>query len=349
MSARTVWTVALNLAAACGLVLLVLRSARVISWLLVALLLALALDPLVRFLERRRFPRTLAVVTTMAAVVLVAGVAIVSFLPVLVDQVRDLVRSGPQLIERLQSWSPFVWAQEHLDLASRGRRWLGSNADTLTAPVLGALTNVLHLVVAAVATFFLTVFMLLFGEKVVSTSLEWISPSERPHARELLRRMRGAIGGYVAGTFVVASIGGVVTTIATLALGVPYFLPLGLAMALLGVIPFIGVIIAAVLVIGVTLATSGVKAAIIVAIVFLVYQQIENHLLQPLVQRRTIKMNPLLITVSLLFGTAAWGILGALLALPAAGALQVVLQDALARRQRRWNASDTTRSGEPRV
>jgi predicted PurR-regulated permease PerM len=123
------------------------------------------------------------------------------------------------------------------------------------------------------------------------------------------------------------------------ALGVPYFLPLGLAMAVLGLIPFIGAALGGLLVVGTTFASAGTRAGFITLAVFLVYQQVENHLLQPFIQRKTLRMNPLLIAMAMLVGTAFAGILGALLALPVAGAVQVIAQDRLTRRQEQWRIS----------
>ena len=140
-----------------------------------------------------------------------------------------------------------------------------------------------------------------------------------------------------SGAVSISLIGGAVTTVTLLLLGVPYFLPLGLVMAVLGLIPFIGAFLGGVLIIGTTFASAGTHAGFIALAVFLVYQQVENHLLQPFIQRRTLRMNPLLIALAMLAGTAFAGILGALLALPVAGALQILAQD-LSRAVRRSGA-----------
>jgi predicted PurR-regulated permease PerM len=336
VSARTVWTVALHVLAVVVLVVLLRRAAPVISWLLVALLLALALDPVVAWLERRGWRRWLAVLTTLAALVLFTGLLLGSLFPMLLQQAKGLVAATPRLLDRLRDSELLAGLDQQHDIVARSRDWVAARAGLLTRPVLGALSNVLHLVAAAVAVFFLTAFMLLYGRGVVTSALEWIEPGARPRYRDLLLQMRRAVGGYVAGSLTVAGIGGAVTAVTTLLLGVPYFLPLGLAMAVLGLIPFLGVIIGGALVIGVTLASAGLKAGIIAAVVFLAYQQGENHFLQPMVQRHTIRLSPLLIACALLVGTALYGILGAVLALPVAGALQVLAEDALARRRARW-------------
>jgi putative heme transporter len=114
----------------------------------------------------------------------------------------------------------------------------------------------------------------------------------------------------------------------------------------LGVIPWIGSALGAVLVVGTTFASQGGKPALIVLAIYLVYQQLEGHLLQPLVQRHTIRMNPLLIILVMLVGTAFTGLLGALLALPVAGAVQVYMQDLHERKKAQWRRTEHAREAE---
>jgi predicted PurR-regulated permease PerM len=156
---------------------------------------------------------------------------------------------------------------------------------------------------------------------------------------ELSHQMRKVVGGYVVGTLLVATVGGLVMGVTLAMLGVPYFVPLGLLMIVLGLIPFLGSAIGAGLSVGTTLAAVGFRPALIALGVYLVYQQVENQVLQPVVQRRTLRMNPLVIVLALLAGTGVAGVLGALLALPVAGAIQVLLEDALARREQNYERS----------
>src|SRR5690606_15589913 len=180
--------------------------------------------------------------------------------------------------------------------------------------------------------------MLLFGPRLVHGTLELIEPEQRERFAQMAERIRHAVGGYVGGALIIAAIGGVVTTIALLIIGVPYFLALGLSMMFLGLIPYLGAIVGGVLIVGTTFLSSGTTAGIIALVVVLGYQQVENHVLQPVVQRRTINMNPLVIVISMLVGTSLLGILGTVLALPVAGAIQVIVLDVAERRKARWAA-----------
>jgi predicted PurR-regulated permease PerM len=144
------------------------------------------------------------------------------------------------------------------------------------------------------------------------------------------------VSGYLVGVFLICALGAVVTGVVTWGLGVPYFLALGLMYLVLGFIPYIGSLLVALTVSLTTLATVGFRRALIALALFLIYQQIEGNVLQPLIQRRTLKMNPLLIAIVVIAGAMGMGVLGAVLALPLAAALQVLLQRVQEQRNRQW-------------
>ena len=332
----TIWTIAFNLLAIAAVLLIIYRTRQVGWWILVAACAAVALDPAVSWLTRRGLPRGLGVL----AVVLVApGLLTLLFatlVPVLVDQGRNLIASAPQLLERLRESTLIQWADARFDLIDQAKQVVSGQAVGAAAPLFAFVQNVFTGVIGVITVLALTVFMLLFGSRVFQGALQWVAPGQRPRYLQLAEKIRSSVGGYVGGALVIALIGGVVTTVATALLGVPYFLPLGLTMAVLGIIPFLGSVLGGVLVVSATFLTSGLKAGIIALVIFVAYQQVENHVLQPVVQRKTIKMSPLVIAVVMLIGTALWGLMGALLSLPIAGAIQVLLEDRLARRQARW-------------
>ena len=107
----------------------------------------------------------------------------------------------------------------------------------------------------------------------------------------------------------------------------PYAVALGLVVALLDLIPLAGATLAAIVVVLVAIAAQGLTAAIIVAVFFIVYQQVENHLLQPVVYGRTVQLSPLVVLIAVLVGAEVAGVLGALGAIPVAGAIQVIIVD----------------------
>jgi putative heme transporter len=332
VTSRDVWIVLVNVLALALLVLAVWKLRTIVAWIVLGLFVALAFAPAVRWLVRRGWKRGLAVVAVFLAAALVVGGVIALFVPMLAAQGRDLIARGPELFERFRELAPIRWADEHFDLFEKARTGVGEQAGNVAQPALAFAGNVLEAVAGTITVFALAIFFLLFGAHVFDQALMWMPLERRARAKELAVRMSRVVSGYVAGTAMVATIGGVVLGTTLAILGVPFFVPLGLLMILLGVVPILGSTIAAVVLIGVTFATSGSTPALILAGVYLVYQQVENHLLHPLVQTRTLKMNPLYIALALLVGTGLAGVLGAVLALPVAGALQVFLGDVLARR-----------------
>jgi putative heme transporter len=333
---RTIWKVGLNVVAFLALLHVLTNLGPVVAWLLIALVLALALDPPVTWLARQKVQRWLAVLGSFGVLLGAISAVVVTFAPVLVDQTRSLVARVPELLERLKQSSMLASLNERFDLVDKASEHIATGTQVAFASVVAVAGGIAFGLVSTVTIVALTIFMLIFGRQLVRRGLDWIPPDRRQKVRDLGRGMHKAVGGYVLGSLVIAAIGGVVTGITLAILGVPYFLPLALLMAFLGIIPFIGPTIGGITVVGATFLASGSRAGIIAAVVFIAYQQLENEVLQPLVQRRTIQMNPLLIAIVMLVGTSYAGILGALLALPVAGAAQVVLRDVLERRKRAW-------------
>ena len=337
----TVWTIAFNLLAIAAVLFVVYRTRQVGWWILVAACAALALDPVVCWLSRRGIKRGLAILAVMLTGLCLLGLLVATVVPVLVDQGSNLVASAPQLLDRLRDSAFIQWADARFDVIDRAKQELSGKAAGAAAPLFVFVQDVFTGVIGLVTVAALTVFMLLFGGRLFDGALQWVAPSERPRYVDLGEKIRRSVGGYVGGAMVIALVGGVLTGLTTALLGVPYFLPLGLTMAVLGMLPFVGSVLGGVLVVSATFLTSGLKAGLIALVVFVVYQQLENHVLQPVVQRKTIRMSPLVIAVVMLIGTALWGLMGALLSLPIAGAIQVLLEDRLARRQAAWQAAPT--------
>src|SRR5207244_5764708 len=141
-----------------------------------------------------------------------------------------------------------------------------------------------------------------------------------------------AVGGYVTGNLLISLIAGVSTAIVLVIMGVPYSVALGLIVGILDLIPLAGATIAGIIIAAVAFLPS-IPAGIVVVVFFIVYQQIENHFLQPVVYGRTVQLSPLVILISLLVGAELAGVLGALAAIPVAGAFQVIIVDFLRNRR----------------
>jgi predicted PurR-regulated permease PerM len=176
--------------------------------------------------------------------------------------------------------------------------------------------------------------MLLEGPKWMERFYGLLPEGSQEKWRGIGRDIYRTVGGYVTGNLLISVIAGVSSTIVLLILDVPYAVALGLLVAILDLIPLAGATLAAIILTAVAFLTS-VPAGIIVLVFMIVYQQIENHVLQPLVYSRTVQLSPLAILVSVLIGAKIAGILGALAAIPVAGAIQVLFLAWLRERRER--------------
>lgn len=336
LTMREVWLVLGNvLALVVGLVAL-WSMREMIAWVLVALLFALGAQPAVQALVHLGWRRGWAVAVVFSGLVALIVALVSTLVPMLFEQARELSERVPDLLMRVSESTLIQWAERELELLARLEIELREQLAHVAKPALTAAASVLRAIAAAIAILVLAIFMLLFGGEVVDKTLAWVSPTRRALWYALARRARLVVGGYVLGTFLVALVGGTVMGVTLAAIGVPYFVPLALMMVVLGIIPYLGGIIGALLIAGITFASAGLEAMLVVGGIYVVYQQVENNLILPLIQRRTIRMNPLLIALALLGGMGIAGLIGALLALPIAGLIQVLLQEALVRRQARW-------------
>ena len=202
----------------------------------------------------------------------------------------------------------------------------------LSGAALSITKSIITIIAATVTIIFLTFFMLLEGRDWVERGYSLLPAESQPRWRRVGAEVYRTIGGYVTGNIVISLIAGASITIVLLIMGVPYAVALGLIVAFLDLIPLAGATVAGIIVSLVAFLHS-VPAGIVVVVFFIVYQQVENHFLQPVIYGRTVQLSPLAVLVSVLVGAELAGILGALAAIPVAGSLQVVLRDLLAHRR----------------
>jgi predicted PurR-regulated permease PerM len=312
---------------------------RVITWVLVALFLALALEPAVRFLQMHGMHRrgAAAAVIYLTAVGVAALMAAL-FIPPLADQVDGLVDAAPQYVADITAGrGPLGFLERDYQIvekvreatSGRGGQALGGT-DTVVAVGRGVLTAI----VGFITIVFLTLFRILYGPAWVERGLGLMPQASRPRWRNVGNRIARTVSGYVTGNLLLSLIAGVSSTLMLVIMGVPFALALGLLVAILDLIPLAGATLAGLLLTSVGFLAS-VTAGIVMLVFFVIYQQIENHVLQPLVYGRTVQLSPLVVLISILIGTEVAGVLGALGAIPIAGTLQILLLDWLEHRRMR--------------
>jgi predicted PurR-regulated permease PerM len=203
--------------------------------------------------------------------------------------------------------------------------------------------SVVTLVLATITIVFLTFFMLLEGPAWMDRFYGLLPERVRPRWRKIGHDVYRTVGGYVTGNLLISLIAGTLTTIVLLALGVPYAVALGVIVAILDLIPLAGATIAAIIIATVAFLHT-ITAGIVVVVFFLIYQQVENHFLQPVIYGRTVQLSPLAVLISVLIGAKLAGILGALGAIPVAGAIQVILIEWQRQRHARLEAPPDARA-----
>jgi predicted PurR-regulated permease PerM len=313
-------------------------SRHVVAWFLIAVFLALALDPLVSSIERRlHVGRSLAIGLSYLLVVLVIVGVGATFVPKLIDETNGFVQALPGYAQDLthgRGRLGFLERKYHVVEKVReqvreggAKRLLG-----LSGAALSITKSVITIIAAAVTIVFLTFFMLLEGRVWVERFYALLPAESQPRWRRVGHDLYRTVGGYVTGNLLISLIAGVSATIVLLIMGVPYAVALGLLVAILDLIPLAGATIAGIVVVGISFLHS-VPAGIVLLVFMIVYQQLENHFLQPVIYGRTVQLSPLVVLVAVLVGAALAGILGALAAIPVAGAIQVLLRDMLAHRR----------------
>jgi predicted PurR-regulated permease PerM len=200
---------------------------------------------------------------------------------------------------------------------------LGDAAGALRSITVGAFSTLVQLVTVLTMTFFL----LLEGDRIAGFLLRMRGTENEQRFRAIAFDIYRSTAGYVAGNLLISLIAGLVTYVTLLILGVPFAVPLAVLMAFLDLIPLVGATIGGVAIGIVTAFNDFPTSTIVWVVVFLVYQQVENNVIQPIVYRRTVDVAPLLVIVSILAGASLLGILGALVAIPVAAAVQIVLRD----------------------
>jgi predicted PurR-regulated permease PerM len=362
---RTILTAAALIVGVAIVLWVVWMSRRVLVWAPVSVFLALALNPAVEALQLRglRQRAAAAAVVYLLAIATIAGIGAL-IVPTIVQQVNDLVDAAPGYVRDLTAGrGPLGFLEtkyhvvERVQDAVKGDGGSGRLAGGASA-ALDVTRTVVTFVVGVVTITFMTFFMLVEGPAWLERLYGLMPARSQARWRAIGHDIYRTVGGYVTGNLLISLIAGVATTIVLYLVGVPYALALGLLVAILDLIPLAGATFAAIVVTLVAL-TQSVTAAVVVLAFFIVYQQLENHLLQPLVYGRTVQLSPLAILISVLVGAEVAGVIGALGAIPVAGTIQILIVDW--QRHRRApderdaqsphdvGASTSTRVGQPQT
>ncbi|MGH2924870.1 MAG: AI-2E family transporter [Solirubrobacterales bacterium] len=302
----------------------------VIGLIVIAAFLAVAIAPAVNWLNRRRVPRWIAILLvylSIGASIFGIGLLIV---PPLVTGVTDLSNHLPGYVDDLRHNKTFREYDNRYDITKKLTEQadqlptkLGDAAGTLRDVTVGVFNRFVQLFSILVITFFLVK----DGHRLLNFIYAQLPPGRARRMKKIAGDISDAISGYVFGNFVISVLAGLVSYVTLRILDVPFATPLAILFGFFDLIPLVGATLGGILV-GIVVAFIDFPVGLIIWIAVLItYQQIENNLIQPYVYGRAVALHPLIVIVAILIGAALLGVLGALMAIPAAAAIQAVVRD----------------------
>ncbi|MDP9444527.1 MAG: AI-2E family transporter [Actinomycetota bacterium] len=310
-------------------------ASSVLVLVVVAMFLAVGLDPVVQALVRRGVRRGLAVTVVTVAVVLALMLFVVALVPVISDQVAAIVEATPEIVQRLQETQWIRDLDRRFDLLDRAAAQIrqGGLAEQLAGGVLGVGLAVLNALANTLVVFILTLYFLASLPRVTGSAYRLVPASRRERVRSLGDEILRRIGSYVSGAFLVAALAAVSSLVFLVVVGLgQYAVALAFVVGVLSFIPLVGATIAAIIVSAIGLAADPV-IGLACLIFYIVYQQVENYLIYPRVMARSVDVPGAVTVVAALIGGTLLGIVGALLAIPTAAAILLVVREVLLRRQ----------------
>jgi predicted PurR-regulated permease PerM len=312
---------------------LIYRLRTPISWLVIATFLAIALSGPVNLLSRH-MPRGLAIAIAYLTLILVPiGIAAL-IIPPLVNELTDLAKNVPKYVHDAQDWlttNPTLKKLDNqYDIGARLQQKaeeLPQHLDDAASTLSSVGSTIVGSLFEAFNIFVLSIFMVAGGRTWIERGITLARPEHAPRIRRAVDRIAIAVGNYVGGALFQATIAGITTFLVLTILGVPFAAPLSAIVFVFDLIPLVGATIAAVLVGLVTVFNDFPVDTIIWVVWAIGYQQIENNVIQPQIQRRAVEIHPFMVLVSVLFGATLFGIVGALLAIPFAASLQIAARE----------------------
>ncbi|WP_323792617.1 AI-2E family transporter [Nocardioides sp.] len=309
--------------------------ASVLLLVVVALFLAAGLNPAVEFLERRGLPRPGALTAVILAALGAVVLFVVAIAPVITEQVNALSGNVPDWLDQLQENRRVQEFNDEFGVIEKIKDYVagGDFVSGLFGGALGFGLKVLSVLFNAFIVVVLTLYFLASLELTKNAFYNLAPASRRERVTLLGDRVLRNVGGYVSGAFIVGLTAGLSSLVFLFAIGLgEYAVALAFVVALLDVIPMIGATIGAVLVTAIAFATD-IRTGIICAIFYVVYQQVENYVIYPRVMKRSVDIPGAVTVIAALIGAALLGVVGALLAIPTAAAVLLVMREVVVKRQ----------------
>ena len=330
---------ALGVLAAYGLMLAVTRITSVLILLVTSLFLALGLDPIVQWIQARGPRRGVAVGIVLVGVVGAFAGVLALIVPPVVIEATQLAQQAPDLVNNLLQNGQLRRLDDQYGVVTTLQEELAKRVKdqglwtSLFGGVFGAGKAVLSGFFSTFTVLVLTLYFLASLPRVKAAAYRMVPRSRRQRVTFLSEEITRRVGGYFIGQLTVATLNGVLSYVLMKILDLPYAAVLAVTVGLLGLVPMVGATIGAIVVLLVALFSSTTDA-IVVGIYYVVYQQVENYLIAPRIMSRTVSVPSAVTVIAALVGASLLGVLGALMAIPAAAGLLLLYQEVLLPRQR---------------
>jgi len=307
---------------------------------LIALFIAVSLDPAVRALTRRGLRRGLAVLIIFLTAAGLTAALLVSVIPAMVDQFQGLVHDFPGYLASLQDHSSrFRSLSDRYHLTSKVQDLLASLPGRIGGGVLGFTRRLFGALFSTLTVLVLTVYFMADLPRLRHSVLRLFPAAHRDRADHVTGVVVDKVGSYMIGNLLISLAAGIASFIVFTALGMPFAVPLAFAVAVCDLIPMIGATLGAVIcVVAALLTTELWPTTVVVALFFVGYQQLENYLIAPRILQNTVSLSAPAVLLAGLIGGTVLGLIGALMAIPIAAALKVVMAE-------RLEARDTADTG----
>jgi predicted PurR-regulated permease PerM len=314
---------------------LLLSIGSILILVLVAGFLAAGLNPIVEWLGRRGLARSWAVLVVIALVLAGVALFLVALVPVISDQVTTIADNAPRWLDQARSNSTVQGLDRRYDLVDKAKKAVsgGSLGTTVFGGVVGVGLKLLTFLGNAFIVFVLTLYFLATLPGVKRSAYRFAPATRRARVAELGDRIIGNVGAYVSGAFVVALAAGVSSLVFLLLVGLKeYAVALAAVVFILDIIPMIGATLGAVVVTLIGVATEP-QIGLYCLIFYILYQQFENYVIYPRVMSRSTNLPGSIIVIAALVGAGLLGVIGALLAIPTAAAITLIVKEVFLPRQ----------------
>lgn len=323
---------------ALGLSYILANTQSLLLWIVTALFIALGLDPVVRWLERRKVPRPLGIVLVLVGLLSIVSLFFATLIPTIVEQTSQLVTKAPVWIRDFLNSEFFKQLDVQyrvLDTINEQVAKFFQDAQAvggIFGGVVGVGTNIANGLFGTLIVLVLSLYFLASLPAMKKWGYRLAPRSRRPRVEELSEEITRGVGNYVIGQVCVAVLNATFAFIIMSILGVPFSVLLAFVVALLAFIPLVGGMIAAIVVIAVSL-TAGWQTAVIYAICYFAYLQFEAYFVSPRIMQKAVAVPGAVAVISVIAGGSLLGVLGALIAIPTAAAVMLLVKEVFIARQ----------------